>query len=164
MPSLCERLDKILKERVQQMTENKEDNGKKEQEKENDDDDTTEPPSKRIKPNSRPSSDNHDDDKELEDMLEIYCSIMGLDYIGKDSTTPTNDSADAKKGGGKKKKKKKKAGMPLSKLKEECRSNRQILGGHKDMLMARVMDGRLRGRLGPCMECFGGRLQLQDGA
>jgi hypothetical protein len=49
-----------------------------------------------------------------------------------------------------------------AKLKEMLAWNRQHVGGTKPMMLTRVLDGILRGRLARCPLCEGGRLKLSD--
>lgn len=42
--------------------------------------------------------------------------------------------------------------------------NRQLVSGTKDILMARVIDGQMHGRLGRCPLCVRGKLQLENEA
>ena len=52
--------------------------------------------------------------------------------------------------------------FPLAKLKEVLQWNRQHVTGTKPILMIRLLDGALRGRLARCTLCAGGRLKLHD--
>jgi hypothetical protein len=47
-------------------------------------------------------------------------------------------------------------------LKDILRWNRQHISGNKDMLMARIIDGQMRGRLGRCPMCIRGKLSLEN--
>lgn len=47
-------------------------------------------------------------------------------------------------------------------LKDILKWNRQMVSGNKDLLMARVIDGQMYGRLGRCPMCLRGKLQLED--
>ena len=47
-------------------------------------------------------------------------------------------------------------------LKDVLRYNRQFLGGTKDVLIQRIVDGHVYGRLGSCPSCSKGRLKLND--
>ena len=49
-------------------------------------------------------------------------------------------------------------------LKDVLRWNRQHVSGNKDILMARVIDGQMRGRLAHCPMCIRGRLDLENEA
>lgn len=47
-------------------------------------------------------------------------------------------------------------------LKDVLKWNRQLVSGNKDLMMARIIDGQLKGRLGRCPMCLRGKLQLED--
>lgn len=47
-------------------------------------------------------------------------------------------------------------------LKDILTWNRQVKTGNKDLIMARIIDGQLKGRLGRCPMCIRGKLQLED--
>jgi K+-transporting ATPase c subunit len=49
-------------------------------------------------------------------------------------------------------------------LKDILRWNHQLLTGNKDILMARVIDGQMRGRLARCPMCIRGKLALDNAA
>merc|ERR1712060_790383 len=48
----------------------------------------------------------------------------------------------------------------LFQLKDVLRWNRQMLGGTKDVLIQRIIDGDMNGRLGLCPICFKGKLKF----
>jgi hypothetical protein len=48
-------------------------------------------------------------------------------------------------------------------MKDICKWNRQLVGGNNNMLMARLIDGQMYGRLSRCPSCTAGKLQLFDG-
>jgi ssDNA-binding Zn-finger/Zn-ribbon topoisomerase 1 len=52
--------------------------------------------------------------------------------------------------------------MKVDELKDILGWNRQFKTGTKDMLLARVIDGQMHGRLGRCPVCSQGQLQLKD--
>jgi hypothetical protein len=47
-------------------------------------------------------------------------------------------------------------------LKDILKWNRQLVSGNKDLMMARIINGQLKGRLGRCPMCLRGKLQLED--
>ena len=47
-------------------------------------------------------------------------------------------------------------------LKDILTWNRQIKTGNRNLLMARIIDGQLKGRLGRCPMCIRGRMQLEN--
>ena len=50
----------------------------------------------------------------------------------------------------------------VDELKDVLRWNKQIVGGNKDTLLARIIDAKLRGRLGRCPSCLRGRVKLTE--
>ena len=50
----------------------------------------------------------------------------------------------------------------VDELKDVLRWNKQIVGGNKDTLLARIVDAKLRGRLGRCPSCLRGRVKLTE--
>lgn len=47
-------------------------------------------------------------------------------------------------------------------LKDVLRWNRQLISGKKDILLQRIIDGHMNGRLGMCPSCSEGKLKLRD--
>eukprot|EP00586_Coscinodiscus_wailesii_P018785 CAMPEP_0172510212 /NCGR_PEP_ID=MMETSP1066-20121228/227029_1 /TAXON_ID=671091 /ORGANISM="Coscinodiscus wailesii, Strain CCMP2513" /LENGTH=421 /DNA_ID=CAMNT_0013289079 /DNA_START=394 /DNA_END=1659 /DNA_ORIENTATION=+ len=47
-------------------------------------------------------------------------------------------------------------------LKDVLRWNKQMVGGTKDILLQRILDGHVNGRLGLCPTCSEGKLKLED--
>jgi len=47
-------------------------------------------------------------------------------------------------------------------LKDVLRWNNQMVGGNKDALLTRIIDGQLNGRLGICPSCEKGKMKLKD--
>jgi len=50
----------------------------------------------------------------------------------------------------------------IENLKDVLRWNRQVVGGVKDILLQRIVDGHLNGRLENCPSCLKGKLKLND--
>ena len=50
----------------------------------------------------------------------------------------------------------------VDELKDVLRWNKQIVGGNKDTLLARIVDAKLHGRLGRCPSCLRGRVKLTE--
>lgn len=50
----------------------------------------------------------------------------------------------------------------VDELKDILRWNKQIVGGNKDSLLARIIDAKLHGRLSRCPSCLRGRIKLTD--
>ena len=50
----------------------------------------------------------------------------------------------------------------VDELKDILRWNKQIVGGNKDTLLARIIDAKLNGRLGRCPSCLRGRIKLTE--
>ena len=50
----------------------------------------------------------------------------------------------------------------VDELKDVLRWNKQIVGGNKDTLLARIIDAKLNGRLGRCPSCLRGRIKLTE--
>lgn len=53
-------------------------------------------------------------------------------------------------------------GCKNDELKDVLRWNKQMVGGTKDALLARIIDGHLNGRLGRCPACKNGRVKLAE--
>uniref|UniRef100_A0A7S4HQV9 PARP-type domain-containing protein n=1 Tax=Odontella aurita TaxID=265563 RepID=A0A7S4HQV9_9STRA len=53
-------------------------------------------------------------------------------------------------------------GCKNDELKDCLRWNKQMVGGNKDALMTRIIDGHLNGRLGRCPTCKQGRVKLTE--
>lgn len=53
-------------------------------------------------------------------------------------------------------------GCKNDELKDVLRWNKQMVGGNKDALMTRIIDGHLNGRLGRCPTCKEGRVKLTE--
>lgn len=47
-------------------------------------------------------------------------------------------------------------------LKDVLRWNRQLVSGNRDMLLTRILDGHMNGRLGRCPTCHKGRMKLTE--
>mmetsp|Transcript_2636 Transcript_2636/g.3029 ORF Transcript_2636/g.3029 Transcript_2636/m.3029 type:complete len:483 (+) Transcript_2636:35-1483(+) len=52
--------------------------------------------------------------------------------------------------------------MTIDQLKDYLRWNRQIVGGTKQLLILKCLDGALRGRLGRCPMCARAKLKIED--
>eukprot|EP00567_Pseudictyota_dubia_P001280 CAMPEP_0197466612 /NCGR_PEP_ID=MMETSP1175-20131217/65145_1 /TAXON_ID=1003142 /ORGANISM="Triceratium dubium, Strain CCMP147" /LENGTH=481 /DNA_ID=CAMNT_0043002661 /DNA_START=51 /DNA_END=1496 /DNA_ORIENTATION=+ len=53
-------------------------------------------------------------------------------------------------------------GCKNDELKDVLRWNKQMIGGNKDAMMSRIIDGHLHGRLGMCPTCNKGRVKLTE--
>jgi len=53
-------------------------------------------------------------------------------------------------------------GYNSNELKDVLRWNKQLVSGTKDLLLQRIIDGHISGRLGMCPTCVEGRLKLND--